>query len=460
MGLLARLHHLPRRRIGGWRGHPQQMLLRLVDPLALSPDIRNRDFRTGRYQTGIGRDPAIREGRGLLQSGATQRVGKLRIAFEREAAAIVRQMHFGLDRYELRIVGCDGDSAPGRAGPVGFETDRRDSTIERATVALVFLLPFGIAKASDAQQRGARNLIEGERPRDDDRRIEISAAHFQRHRGQVVLAGLGCSRMDHFRKRAAQRDGKLERCREIDSGGFIELDSGGKHGPRDGAHHNRHQPGTADAQRQHLMERRGIPNVGEAGPAAGAVEPQGFPTDRRADQDMIEGARAGQPLLQQIAELAARQHRLCLDPHRVEDGEQQQGLGLAVAIAQRPGLGWRLRHVIARIHALEQIPNLVLDKLQSKRRALHRIGFSRGDLRDLGGQGAAWRDQPVRGEERGHDLRDRIPAVETGRLDHWWPLEACRRVGGHFRLLRERKGQGQFAIATSSDDLGRGLDGV
>src|SRR3546814_11292306 len=81
------------------------------------------------------------------------------------------------------------------------------------------------------------------------------------------------------------------------------------------------------------------------------------------------------------------------DAQLVEHREQQQRLGLAVAIAQRPGRLWRLRHIIAVFHAAIEIADFVLDQAQRGIGAGLRVAGGSGDAVDLGSERPAVPDR-------------------------------------------------------------------
>ena len=162
---------------------------------------------------------------------------------------------------------------------------------------------------------------------------------------------------------------------------------------------------------------------------------------------MIEGARQRLPQRHGIAVLGVDQHRLRRDAQLVKHGQQQQGLRLAVAIPQGPCVHRRLGQVVAPVHAVEQIVDVVLNGLQRQRGAFQRGAAGSADPFDFLVQPAARRDGTRDRIMRRHGRGNIRPAVETA--DHYRRrrLVARRRIVGHLLQLVDRQDHLDRAIA-------------
>ena len=195
------------------------------------------------------------------------------------------------------------------------------------------------------------------------------------------------------------------------------------------------------------MERRHFGDGVEPGSGAGAVEPVLLAVDHRAHDHVVEGRGGRQQARDHVASLAAHQHGFGFDPHFTQHGEQQQRLGLAVAIAVFPRLGGHLRQVIAAVEAVEQVADLVLHHPQRQRGAFEVVVGLRSDSRDLLRDRTAGRHLTLGGEMRRHYLRHVAPVGEARNLQQRIDREARRRIIGHILWLGDRQDHFERAVA-------------
>jgi hypothetical protein len=80
---------------------------------------------------------------------------------------------------------------------------------------------------------------------------------------------------------------------------------------------------------------------------------------------MIEHLRHGQSLIEPVVQAAGiYEDSLGLDPHFLEQGEQQSGLGLAIAKAALPGFVRRSGREIAAVEPDIDVADILLNQLK------------------------------------------------------------------------------------------------
>ncbi len=170
----------------------------------------------------------------------------------------------------------------------------------------------------------------------------------------------------------------------------------------------------------------------------GPVEPVDAPADHRPDQNVVERAELGEPLVEAVPIDRAHQGWLGLDPEFVQEREQERGLPLAVAEAPRPGRVRVGRDVAAQVHAEEEVAGLLLHQVQGRRRPGLRVGGGGADPGDLGFQGRGLAEPGGLAIKRIHQLRDGGPVRKLRHLHRRRATEARRRVLGRRRRLEVR----------------------
>ena len=272
------------------------------------------DLRAGRLHGHIAGQPAIGQRRCAIDLRTGQHLGKLGIALQREALCAIGQVHPRAQRVGRLVTAAHRNIPPRRAAAIGFELQPVQRGIGIRAIAFVLAGPGRVGHPRRGDGGGGGGLVEAKLARDDRRPgSDIAFTHLRRHLGQLILACLPLRRPQDLRQRPAHRHRQRERRGQIHPGGFIPRQGGRDIGPGIGAQGNRHQPGTARAQRQHVAERRRIANIGQQRTGPGAVQPQAFATHGRPHEDMIERPRRRQSLRHPVAELAVGQQRLRFD---------------------------------------------------------------------------------------------------------------------------------------------------
>ena len=268
---------------------------------------------------------------------------------------------------------------------------------------------------------------------------------------RIALAGLG----GHPRsENAAGFDFHIVERGEIDPAAEVVGDAEGPVGETGPALLERDHVGPRSTDRQGIAEIRHFANGRQTRTRAGAIEPVMLAIDGCADDDMVEGTRKRLRDRDCIAIVGVHQHRFRIDVHLVQHRHQKHRLGLAVAIAQRPGFGRRLRQVIAAVHAVHEVVDFVLHRAQRHGGAGQRIGARRADTLDFGGQRTAGRDRALGAIMRGHHRRDIGPIIETADLDRRLDLIASGRIVRHLLDLVDREDQLDRSKAPGIDDGG------
>ena len=294
------------------------------------------------------------------------------------------------------------------------------------------------------QRRGRRRGIHRDADVAELRLSHLPHEESPHHVGALLGIELAQGDIDHGRRRAAQHGHRIEDAGQPDAPALVGLDRDIYDRARIGAGLDRQQVRARRPHRQHRAERRRIAQIVDPRAAARAIHPQRLAIDRRAHQHMVERSNARQPFRHEIAHGGTGRYRLCLYPHAPQQCQQQQGLGLAIAIAQRPGLCRGLGHIIAAIHADRQIADAILHQLQRRSRLRARRPARCLELVQFARQPATRRDQPFGRIERCHRLGNIGPGREGGQFEQRWMAIAQRRILRHLRLLDQWQGDGQF----------------
>ncbi len=260
-------------------------------------------------------------------------------------------------------------------------------------------------------------------------------------RQQMLVVRLRDDRPQRVRGGAVHDDGRREGGSDVERRALIDVDGDGSRWPGGRLGRELEQWRAACPHRQDGVEGGRIAHVFLAGAAPGAVQPQVLSRDSGVDEDVVEGSRRGQAHRDQIALTDVGQDRLGLDVERVQHGQQQQRLGLAVAVTGGPCALRRLGHIVAAVHAIGEVADPVLDQGKSGGDPPPRIALTRADLGHFLVQRRAACDQSLclieRGEHRGHGG----PAGKAARFDRRDHLIPFGRIRRHVGLLRRRQGE-------------------
>ena len=150
-------------------------------------------------------------------------------------------------------------------------------------------------------------------------------------------------------------------------------------------------------------------------------------------------AGQGGHFAQGIPALRRHEHGLRFDAQLSQHAEQQDRLGLAVAVFLVPCQFGVLRQVIAAIETVHQIADVFLHQPRGRDRTGKRVGAGSPDCSNLAGKFAAGLYGRGGFEVRRHLARQFLPIGETGNFQDRRALEAARRVVRHGLAPRDGK---------------------